>query len=355
MDYEYNDDADDNEVDYFSDVIKEYAFTDGDVQTAFALLYARGELVSEHDELNSSIRDKDISEARVTRICKSEYCHVFRLHFLNGEKYILRFHPEQSFDSQIEIMSVVAARGVEVPKNYLSHSDGFGVGRHNYCVLLQQHIDGIDFDTATKRGLVGPSGKETILAAMGSRLRTIHSIKQVSGIEKTNEHKHFFTQALERLDHDRSLILDEGICTKEDFEEVYLKIDSMKSVAQILSSESYGLVHFDFHPRHILIDASDLQPRIAAILNWSEATFSNTYFDFALWDFWCGEDFLVDSVMESYGMEAFTSSESKVNVELTTIAALVKELCDYAHVPDFKATQLGLWQRLIHEVREATY
>jgi aminoglycoside phosphotransferase (APT) family kinase protein len=355
MDYEYNDDVEENGLEYFAQLIRDYPISDDDVRNVFRTLITGDDDVLPHDMFHFNIRDSDINDTRITRICKSMSNHLFRIQFLNGDKFIVRMNTNQSYEGEIEIINAVAGVGVEVPRNYFSHTHGIQIGRHRYYAMLQEHLDGVDFEQATHRKQISTSDKEVILAEMGKKLKAVHGVTTINGVEQENFHTRFFAEALDQLNHERDLILSEGICGKDEFESVYEKIDSLRDTAELFGGYGFGLAHMDYHPKHVMLDLSAGRPVIRAIIDWGDATFTNTYFDFALWDFWCGDDFLIDSLMESYGMEAFASAESKVNVELTTIAALIKELCIYAHMPEFKATQLGLWQRLLHEVTQATY
>jgi aminoglycoside phosphotransferase (APT) family kinase protein len=355
MDFEYSDDADDNEVAYFAAHVKEHPFSDDDVKSTFKIMMAGEHPVSNHDELTTNIRERDVDEARVTRVCKSMDNHIFRIQFLNGETYIVKFNNKRTFENEIRIMALVRNHHIPVPKNFRSHDAGMGVGKHLYFVLLQEYVSGLDFETAHMRKTLTSVQEESILAQMGSLLKMIHSI----GIDEADEedvvNENYFDDMLAELDDERELIISQEICGREEFEEIYSKIDSLRSAAKLLSNQSFALSHMDYHPKHMMLSDDSNHPVISSIIDWGDATFTNRYFDFALWDFWCGEDFLIDSLMESYGMEYFTSAESKVNVEITTIAALVETLCAYAHRPELRATQLGIWQRLTHEVRQATY
>lgn len=355
MDYEYADDIDDSEVAHFEKIIKEYSFTDEDVRDVFRVLASGEEPVRPHDMFAFTFRDSEIVDTRITRVCKSMANQIFIIHFLDGNRFVIRLNTKHSYETELAIINAAAGAGIEVPRSYFSHSDGIVIGKHTYYAMLQEYVPGIDFETAARNGLITTGDKEVLLEMMGERLKRIHAITSIDGVQQADTQSHYFSDAIDQLDGERDSIFDQQISSKEEFEELYEKVDSLRDAAEMFNDQYFGLAHGDYHPKHVLLDLSGARPRISAIIDWGDATFTNTYFDFALWDFWCGEEFLADSLMEAYGIESFTSSESKVNVELTTIAALIQTLCAYAHRPDFKATQLGVWQRLLHEVREATY
>lgn len=355
MDFEYDDDVRDQDIAYFTKQIKAHPFTDDEVRDIFQLLTSGEEPIVPHDMFAFTFRDSDVRDSRITRVCKSLTNQIFRIQFLSGEQFVIRLNPHRSYETEIGIINAVAGVGVEVPRSYFSHSQGISVGGQTYFAMLQESLVGKPFAFAAHNNLITTGDKEALLRDMGERLKLVHSITTINGKEQVNTHANFFEETLELLDNERETILSEGICERADFEDVFSKLDTLRDTARIFGGQSFGLTHMDFHPRHVLLSLQSNRPSIIAINHWESATFTNTYFDFALWDFWCGEDFLVDSMMEGYGMESFSSAESKVNVEITTIAALVNELCIFAHKPEFRATQLGVWQRLRHEVEAATY
>ncbi len=354
MDFEYNDDADESEIYHFSQVIKIHPFNDEDIREILRTLNALDQQSVSLQNIEKEIRDKDIDDARITRYCKTESSHIFKIQLPNSLSFILKLNSEHTYDAYVGITNEVRNLGIEVPINYVINSEGIAKNNKYYFAILQEYIEGVAFEKAVLDGMISPSHKEYVLSAMGSRLKSIHSVKEVKELGDINK-RVFLKDALERLDLEREIILSEGICLVDEFEELYEKVESFVSVSEIFAPESFGLVHFNFYPKNILIDVSQTTPSIKAILDWSDSTLSNVYFDFALWDYWCGEDFLIDSLMESYGMESFASSEAKLNVELTTIAALITEFCEYSKDPDLRAAQLGLWQRLKHEVEQAAY
>ena len=355
MDFEYDDDVEENDVAHYAEFIKLHPFTDEQIRNVLRELVSGEEPIVPHDMFAFTFRDSDINDTRITRLCKSLSNHIFRIQFLDGLTFVIRLSSEHSYEEEIAIINAVAGVGVEVPRNYFSHPQGIEIGRNSYFAMLQEHISGKDFEYAVKHGLINTGEKEVILEEMGKRLKKIHSIDSIYGKKQENLHESFFVDSLELLDHERETIIKQGICEREEFEDIYAKLDTLRDAAAIFGRQSFGLAHMDFHPKHVILNVETARPFIVAIIDWGNATFTNTFFDFALWDYWCGEDFLVDSLMESYGMEAFASSESKLNVELTTISALINEVCEYAGLKEYRATQLGLWQRLRHEVKEATY
>ena len=355
MDFEYEDDVEENDIEYFAELIKAYPFTDDEIRDVFRHLMASEKPILPHDMFAFEIRESDIRDARVTRLCKSMSNHIFRIQFFNGLRFVIRLSSEHSYKEEIAIINDVAGTGVEVPRSYFSDPEGIEIGQRSYYAMLQEHVDGRDFEYAAKHNLITTGDKEVLLEEMGKRLKLIHSITEINGQSQENLHEGFYAEAMDLLDHERNTILDQGICVLEEFEEIYGKLDSLRDAAEIFGKQSFGLAHMDFHPKHVILNLEAARPSIRAIIDWGDATFTNTFFDFSLWDYWCGEDFLVDSLMSAYGMEVFTSAESKLNVELTTIAALIKEVCSYAHLRDYRATQLGLWQRLKFETIAATY
>ncbi len=355
MDFEYDDDVRDQDIAYFTRQIKVHPFDDDDIRNVFRILVSGEDPVVCHDMFAYTFRDSDINDSRVTRVCKSLRNHIFRIQFLNGDQFNIRLNPQHSYEREIDIINAVAGVGVEVPRGYFSHSAGIPIKGHMYYAMMQEHIIGKPFAYAARNNLITTGDKEALLHDMGARLKRVHSITAINGQEQPNTHENFFDEAMYLLDHERELILSQGICGIDEFHDIYTKLDSFRDTARLLGSQYFGLTHMDFHPKHVLLNLDLSRPTIAAIIDWGAATFTNTYFDFAMWDYWCGEDFLVDSVMEAYGMESFSTAESKVNVEITTIAALTNEVCLFAHKPEFRATQLGVWQRLRHEVEAATY
>lgn len=355
MDFEYEDDVEQTAIDFYANVIKRHPFEDDQIREVFRILSKSDAPVVPHDMFAYTFRESDIVDTRITRVCKSGTNHIFRIQFLNGDQFVIRLSELHSYEEEIAIINAAAGVGVEVPRNYFSHPVGIEIGTNNYYAMLQEHISGRDFEYAAKHGLITSSEKEVLLEAMGDRLKKIHSIRRIDGKVQQNMNENFFSDAMTLLDSERNNLIDSGLAVQEEFEDVYAKLDSLRDTAAIFGNYAFGLTHFSFHPKHVILDTQTGRPSIRAIIDWGDAAFSNTYFDFALWDYWCGEDFLVDSVMESYGMEAFSSAESKVNVELTTIVALINTLCHYGQIPDFKASQLGVWQRLRHEVHAATY
>ncbi|MFN8015141.1 MAG: phosphotransferase [Acidimicrobiia bacterium] len=355
MDFEYEDDVDRNDLRQYSRLIKEYSFADSDIKDIFRHLISGNENVLPHDMFAFEFRSNDIEDSRITRICKSFNSHIFRIQFLNGNSFIIHLSSNRSFEDEIAIINAVAGVGVEVPRSYFSDPNGIEINNHSYFAMLQENINGKSFEYAAKNNLITTGDKEMLLEEMGKRLRKIHSVTTISGKKQQNMFPRFYEDALDLLNHQRNTIISEGICEVEEFEDIYAKLDTLRDTAEIFGKSSFGLTHNDFHPKHVILDLEKGRPSIGAIIHWSDANFSNTFFDFALWDYWCGEDFLVDSLMESYGMEVFSTSESKVNVELTTIASLINLLCEHAEDVRFKATVLGVWQRLRHEVNAATY
>jgi len=355
MDFEYDDDVEQRTIERFSKVIKDHPFEDEDIREVFRVLIVGQEPVMLHDMFDFEFRESDIRDSRVTRLCKSFDNHIFRIQFFNGSVFIVRLNSERSYLTEIEIINAAAGVGVEVPRSYFSHSTGIKVGGNIYYAMLQEHVAGKDFLHAFKHGLISSSDKEVVLEEMGKRLRLIHSVTHIDGQQQEDLRSGFYSDAMDLLDNERTFIIENGISTLEDFEDLYLKLDSLRDAAQIFGGQAIGLTHNDFHPKHVILNLDAGRPTIKAIIDWGEAEFTNIFFDFALWDYWCGEDFLVDSLMESYGMEVFSSAESKVIVEITTITSLINILCKYSQIPDFKASQLGIWQRLRHEVNQATY
>lgn len=355
MDFEYNDDVEETDIDHFADIIKLHPFTDDDIREVFRILTSGDDSIIPHDMFSFTCRESDVRDARITRLCKSTANHIFRIQFLDGSTFIIRLSHEHSYEEEIAIINEVASADVEVPRNYFSHPQGIGVGSNRYFAMLQEHLPGKDLAYAVKHNLITTGDKEVLLEEMGKRLRRIHSVNSIGGKVQENTHENFLEEALLLLDHERVSILEQGICEAEEFEDIFSKLYSLKDTARIFGGQSFGLTHMDFRPRHVILDLETSRPTIRAIIDWGNADFTNIFFDFALWDYWCGEDFLVDSLIDGYGAEVFSSSESKLNVELTTLTALVKEVCNYANVPDFRATQLGLWQRLRHEVKFMTY
>lgn len=355
MDFEYFDDADAASIAKFVVLSKKFAFADDDIRDVFRLLTSGDDEVVPHDMFAYTFRESDLADTRITRICKSFSNQIFRIQFLNGDQFIIRLNDNHSYEEEIAIINAAAGAGVEVPRNYFSYSYGVSIGQHKYYAMLQEYVRGTDFLTAVKKGLVSVGDKAALLEDMGHQLRLIHSVTAIDGKEQENTHTNYFDEALSTLDHERSTIIEEGICSNDEFETLFVKLDSMRDSARVLSDGSFGLTHFDYHPKHVLLDLETGRPVLRAIIDWGNAAFSNTYFDFALWDYWCGEDFIVDSLLEAYGMEKFSSAESKINVEFTTIAALMKEVAELAHLSHLRASQLGAWQRLSHEVELATY
>ncbi len=355
MDFEYDEDIDQRAIDQYSKIVKDHPFEDEDIRNVFRVLIAGEEPVVLHDMFNYDLRESDVRDTRITRLCKSFDNHIFKIQFLNGLVFILRLNSKRSYLSEIELINAVAGVGVEVSRSYFSHSAGLEIGNNTYYAMLEEYIAGKDFHYAQKYGLITSSDKEMILEEMGKRLRLIHSITQIDGREQDDLHADFYSDALELFDHERDSIVKSGIATVEDFEDLYLKLDTLRDAAQIFGGQAIGLTHNDFHPKHVILSLDAGRPVIKAITHWGHAEFTNIFFDFALWDYWCGEDFLVDSLMESYGMEVFSSAESKILVEITTIASLINILCKDLHNSDMKANQLGIWQRLRHEVSQATY
>lgn len=355
MDYEYEDDVDEYTLDYFEDLIRRFPVSDEDVREVFRTLIAAKKPILLHDMFAFEFKESDIRDCRVTQICKSTSNFLFRIQFLNGNTFVLRLSNERSYEDEIAIINAVAGVGVEVPRSYFSHPDGVNVGGNYYYAMLQEFKPGKSFEYLAHNGLITISDKEIVLEEMGKRLRKIHSIKNTLGQDPISEIPDFYSEALDLLDHEREKIIGDGICERSDFEEVFLKADSLRNVAGLFGKEALGLAHMDYHPKNVILDISSGTPKLTAILHWGQAEFTNTFFDFALWDYWCGEDFLVDSLLESYGMEVFSSAESKVNVEITTITSLINVLCRYAEMAELKASQLGVWQRLKHEIEQATY
>jgi|GEM_PF-2634900 len=355
MDFEYDDDVDERTIDQFAQIIKNHPFEDDDIRNVYRLLVEGKDPVVLHDMFAFDFRESDIRDSRITRLCKSFDNHIFRIQFLNGSVFVVRLNSERSYLTEIEIINAAAGVGVEVPRSYFSHSAGIDIGKHTYYAMIQEHIEGKDFLYAVKHGLISTSDKEVILEEMGKRLRLIHSVTHIDGQEQEDLRAGFFSDALDLLNNERKTIIENGISTLEDFEDLYSKLDSLRDAAEIFGGQAIGLTHNDFHPKHVILNLDAGRPVIRAIIDWGAAEFTNTFFDFALWDYWCGEDFLVDSLMESYGMEVFSSAESKVIVEITTITSLINILCKYSQSPDLKASQLGIWQRLRHEVQQATY
>ena len=355
MDFEYDDDVDQQTIDRFAKVIKDHPFEDEEIREVFRVLVAGEEPVVLHDMFSFDFRESDIRDSRITRLCKSFDNHIFRIQFLNGSVFIIRLNSNRSYTTEIEIINAAAGVGVEVPRSYFSHSLGIKIGSQAYYAMLQENVPGKDFLYAATHKLISTGDKEVILEEMGKRLRLIHSVTHIDGQQQEDLRAGFYSDALELLNNERTSIIEIGIATLEDFEDLYAKLDSLRDAAKIFGGDAFGLTHNDFHPKHIILNLEAGRPTIKAIIDWGDAEFTNTFFDFALWDYWCGEDFLVDSLMESYGMEVFASAESKVIVEITTIASLINLLCKYSQNRDMKATQLGIWQRLRHEVAQATY
>ena len=355
MDFEYADDVEQSTIDNFSSILRKHPFEDEDIRHGFRTLISAKEPVILHDMFAFEFRESDIGDSRITRICSSYENHIFRIQFLNGSVFIIRMNSEHSYQTEIKIINAAAGAGVEVPRSYFSHSQGIQLGKRSYYAMLQEDISGKDFQFATMHDLISIGDKEIILQEMGKRLRKIHSVTEIDGLRQEDFRSGFFAGALDLLNDERETIIKNGLSSTEDFEDIYAKLDSLRDAAQIFGGHSFGLTHNGFHPKNVILNLDSGRPTIKAIVEWGEAEFTNTFFDFALWDYWCGEDFLVDSLMESYGMEVFSTAESKVLIELTTITSLISVLCKYSENPDYKASQLGVWQRLCYEVRQATF
>jgi len=354
MDFEYADEADQNDQAYFAHLMREHPFDDEEVKKIAFHLLSGSEDINTHSDLPRQYRKDDISMLRSTRIFKSLSNHLFRIQFLNGDSYVLKLNTDKSYDGEIAIMKEVSEVGVEVAKNYLSDSNGIEINGKYYFSMLQEYVEGTDFQHAVIKQAMSSRNKEIILEDMGERLRKIHSITAVNGVPQTHEYARYFPEALEQLDHQRDALISRGIVEQKDFEYLYEKIDSLRETASMFADSAFGLIHGDFHPKHVILNLEQGRPHIRAIIDWGDAIFSNTFFDFALWDFWCGQDFFTDALISGYGAELFKSPESKVNLELTTIAALIKEIYLYNNKDGYGATVLGLWQRLVKEVEGAT-
>lgn len=254
------------------------------------------------------------------KIIAGEINEVYSVKTENGNEVIVRISHRDKPRFETEKFALDRAREVGVPTPRVLLID------QNICV--EEKLPGEQLNKVFSKGRDEKS-KNLVMKA-GSFLSKIHSVEVdwFGGIDE-NGRGTFASWEEYILDDTKKEVLFEKISLKHQLDPIHIKkaFEILKSGTYIYSGIKSRLLHGDFSPKHILVKNGE----IAGVLDMEDCKGGDIARDFAWWEYFHGENFPIEWLMEGYGSPEVLTPEFRTRINLCRLQIGITLLYWYDH------------------------
>lgn len=269
------------------------------------------------------------------RIIAGEVNEVFMLHFQDNEDLILRIGHNESRNFLSETWAIERAGEAGVPVAKILATGTIRSEEKQLSYSLQEKIPGERFDTLLWTKKIEPARARLITERAGEVLAKIHSVSATAGYGNIDEQGQgqFATledwiQSYVEMEAEFRRLFKLYNMREDTFEAVISKLQTTK---QLFVSKPH-LLHIDFGPKHIFVDAED---NITGVIDFERAESGDIATDFASWHFWFDEIIPTQWLYDGYKSVSSLGDNFEARLQIMKLKELLHLIRYYTDTAPF--------------------